>query len=166
VEGEEKKSARNEFLIFKIRTRYFHMKPKKPPNPLRRFHDAWGFTLLEALIAVAILGLVGTAVSALYASGSRSVDESIDRMLLDSRLRSRMEFLISTDFASLSNGSESVTVNGQNYTITWSVAAIDLDGDAIPESDAKQVTVVISELPERYLTVLIVDCGDKVKKIS
>lgn len=143
------------------------MKGKKGFKKFKRTRNAGGFTLVEAILAVAFLGLIGTAVSALYASGSRSLDETIDAMLLDSRLRSRMEFLVSTDFASLGSDSDVITLFGKNYTITWTVNPIDLDGDATPETSAKAVTVSVTERPDRSsLTTIIVDYGGKLSKIS
>jgi hypothetical protein len=77
-----------------------------------------------------------------------------------------MEAVISTDFDTLANGSEVVTVNGQNFTVNWNVAPIDLDGDSNPEPTAKQVTVSITELPNRSLITILVDHEGKVGKIS
>ena len=135
----------------------------KALNPLK---SAGGFTLIEAMLSVALLALVAVGISAPYISGFQALDVQADRMLLDSSLRSRMEVLVSTEFSSLSNGSELVTVRGQNYTITWTVANVDLDGDATPESTAKQVTVAVTELPDRSLTTILVDNEGKVGKIS
>jgi prepilin-type N-terminal cleavage/methylation domain-containing protein len=133
------------------------LKPARGPN---------GFTLVEVLLSIVLLALIGTAVSALYASAGGLIDEQMDRILLDSHLRSRMEFLLSTYFASLSSGSESVSVNGKNFSINWTVAGVDLDGDSNPEPDAKQVTVSVLELPARSLTAIIMDSENRVKKIS
>jgi Tfp pilus assembly protein PilE len=125
-----------------------------------------GFTLMEALLAVFFLGLLATAVSTVYSSGLQSLDEQADRMLLDSRLRSRMERLVGAEFSSLSDGSEVVTVRGRNYTLTWTVVNVDLDGDATPESTAKQVTVSVTGLPDRSLTTILVDNEGRIGKIS
>jgi hypothetical protein len=124
-----------------------------------------GFSLMEAVLAVAFLGLIAAAVSAAHVSGLDSLDEQADRMLLDSRLRSRMEVLIGTTFSSLSSGSEVVTVNGASYTITWTVTLADLNGDSTPEATAKQVIVSVSGLPGRSLTTLIVDHQGNVGKL-
>jgi hypothetical protein len=86
-------------------------------------------------------------------------------MLIDSHLRSRMEVLVGTDFGMLVNGSEVVTVNGQNYTITWTVALIDLDGDATPDPTAIQATVAVSDVAGATLTTIMVDHEGKVGKI-
>jgi Tfp pilus assembly protein PilV len=131
-------------------------------NPIK---NCAGFTLVEALLSVVILGLMVTGISAMYLSGFQSLNTQDDRMLLDSRLRSRMEVLVGTDFAALSAGSEVVAVNGQNYTIDWNVVSIDLDGDATPESNAKQVTVSAVGVPGRSLTTIIVDHEGRVSKI-
>ena len=124
-----------------------------------------GFTLVEVLLSVALLGLMVTGIGALYVSGLQSLNAQNDRMLLDSQLRSRMEVLVSTDFGSLSDDSEVVTVNGQNYTMNWSVVPIDLDGDATPEPNAVQVTVSITELPDRSLTAILVDHEGRLGKV-
>ena len=124
-----------------------------------------GFTLVEALLSVALLGLMVTGIATLYVSGLQSLDGQDDRMLLDSALRSRMEVLVGTDFGALSDDSEVVTVNGQNYTIAWTVMNADLDGDLTPEPNAKQVTVSITELPDRSLTTILVDNEGRVGKI-
>ena len=132
----------------------------------RRIKNCSGFTLVEVLLSVALLGLMVIGIGALYVSGLQSLNVQDDRMLLDSHLRSRMEVLVGTAFGSLSGGSEIVTVNGQNYTITWSVVPIDLDGDTNPESTAVQVTVSITELPDRSLKTILVDNEGRVGKIS
>lgn len=124
-----------------------------------------GFTLLEALFCVTILALMVLGFSAIYNSGFRSLDAQADRVLLDSRLRGRMEFLVSTSFGALSDGSEVVTIKGSNHTITWTVAPVDLNGDSATEPSAKQVTVSVSGLPDRSLTTILVDHEGKLGKL-
>ena len=127
---------------------------------------ACGFTLVEVMISVVLLGLISAGVAYPYIAGFQALDVKEDRVLLDNHLRSRMEILVSTDFSALSNGSEVVSVNGQNYTITWIVATTDLNGDAVPEPTAKIVTVSVTEVPGRSLTMILVDNEGRVGKIS
>jgi prepilin-type N-terminal cleavage/methylation domain-containing protein len=135
----------------------------KALNPLK---SANGFTLIEAMLSVALLGLVAVGISAPYISGFQALDVQADRMLLDSSLRNRMETLVSTEFSSLGNGSEVVTVRGQTYNITWTAVNVDLDGDLSPEPNAWQITTSINELSDRSLTVIVVDHEGSVNKIS
>ena len=125
-----------------------------------------GFTLVEVLIAVVLLALIASGISYPYIVGLQSLEVKEDRVLLDNFMRSRMEILVSTDFSALSSGSEIVSVNGQNYTITWIVATTDLNGDAVPEATAKLVTVSVTEVPGRSLTMILVDNEGRVGKIS
>ncbi len=131
-------------------------------NPLK---SACGFTLVEAMLSVVLLALMAVGISAPYISGFQALNVQADRMLLDSSLRSRMEVLVSTDFGSLGNGSEVITVRGQNYTIAWTAVNVDLDGDLTPEPNAWQITASITELPDRSLTTIIVDHEGRVGKI-
>ena len=124
-----------------------------------------GFTLLEALFCVTILALMVLGFSAIYNSGFRSLDAQADRVLLDSRLRGRVEFLVSTSFGALGDGSEVVTINGNNHTITWTVVPVDLNGDSANEPSAKQVTVSVSGFPDRSLTTIMVDHEGKLGKL-
>lgn len=124
-----------------------------------------GFSLLEVMIAVAMLGLIAAAISSAHVSGLGSLDEQAGRMLLDSRLRSRMEVLVGTSFGSLSSGSEEITVNGTAYTIAWTVTPADLNGDSTPEPTARQVVVSVNGLSGRSLATIVVDHEGKVGKI-
>jgi type II secretory pathway pseudopilin PulG len=139
--------------------------PKIRFKALNLLKSAGGFTLIEAMLSVALLGLVAVGISAPYISGFQALNVQADRMMLDSSLRSQMEVLVGTDFGSLSAGSEVVTVRGQNYTITWTVGNVDLDEDATPEPSAMQVTVSVTELPDRSLTTILVDNDDRIGKI-
>jgi prepilin-type N-terminal cleavage/methylation domain-containing protein len=133
---------------------------------IKPLKNSSGFTLIEAMLSVALLAIVAVGISAPYISGFQALDAQADRMVLDSRLRSAMEVLVGTDFSALSSGSEVVAVNGQNYTITWTVANVDLDSDATPEPNAVQVTVSVNGLPDRSLTTVIVDNEGRVGKTS
>ena len=125
-----------------------------------------GFTVTEVLFSVILLGIIATTITVPYISGFQSLEVQADRMLLDSRLRSRMEVLVGTDFDSLNSGSEVVTVNEQNYTINWNVVPLDLDGDTNPEPTAVQVSVSVAGMSGRSLTTIVVDNEGRIGKIS
>ncbi|GAX59223.1 type II secretory system protein G [Candidatus Scalindua japonica] len=142
------------------------MSLKKQFNQIEKLKASFGFTLVEVIFSVVILGLISAGVAYPYMIGMKSINAKEDRMLLDSALRSRMEILISTDFGALSDSSEVVNINGQNYTITWTVVNMDMDGDAVPETNAKLVVVSVTEVPGRSLTTIIVDNEGRIGKIS
>jgi hypothetical protein len=124
-----------------------------------------GFTLVEALLSVAFLGLVGVSIGAVYSSGNRSTDFKRDRMHLDMKLRGRMEVLIHEDFNTISGNSDFVSISGTTFQLVWDVVPVDLDGDSLPEPTAKQLTVFVSGLSDYSLTTIRVDNEDKVGKI-
>jgi hypothetical protein len=138
----------------------------KEAKALNRTNTCSGFTLVEVMLSVIFLGLLATAVASVYSSGFQTLDYQVDRILLDGKLRSRMEVLVGTDFGSLSSGSEGVTINGKNYTINWTVVSVDLNGDGTPEPTAKQVTVSVAGMSDRSLTTILVDHEKRVGKIS
>ena len=121
-----------------------------------------GFTLVEALISVVILGLIAAGISAPYISGLQSLEVQADRMLLDSHLRGRMEALIGLPLDQIISGTEVVTIRGQSYTITWTEDEVDLNADEEPEPNAKKIRVSVSD---RSLTTIVVDHEGKVGKI-
>ena len=101
-----------------------------------------------------------------YSSANQALAVQTDHMLLDSKLRSRMEYLMGTSFGALGDSAENVTINGNNYQIVWTVVSIDLDGDSTPEATAKQVTVSVTGMSGNSLTTIRVDNEGKVGKIS
>jgi prepilin-type N-terminal cleavage/methylation domain-containing protein len=119
-----------------------------------------GFTLVEALLSVVILGLIAAGISAPYISGLQSLEVQADRLLLDSHLRGRMEALIGLPFDQIIPGTESVTVRGNDYTIAWTVTPVYWDLD--PDQDAKQIEVSVFD---RTLITIVVDHEGKVGKI-
>ena len=120
-----------------------------------------GFTLVEALLSVVILGLIAAGISAPYISGLQSLEVQADRMLLDSHLRGRMEALIGLPLDQIIPGTESVTVRGNDYTIAWTVTPVS-DWDLDPDQDAKQIEVSVFD---RTLITIVVDHEGKVGKI-
>jgi prepilin-type N-terminal cleavage/methylation domain-containing protein len=121
-----------------------------------------GFTLIEVLLSVSIIGIMVVAISTIYASGLRSAGVNNVQLLLDSHHRSKMEELLTLDFDTLVDGSEVISVAGKNYTVLWKVKAADLDGDSNPEATAKLITVT---LENRSLNTIVVDGEGRIGKI-
>ena len=124
-----------------------------------------GFTLVEVLLATAILALMATGFATLYSSGLNSLVSQKDRVVLNSQLASRMEELKSRDYSNLTNGSEVITVEGESYTINWTVAPVDLDGDAATDAGVVQVTVSVAGISDLSITNIIVNTSGQVGKI-
>ena len=120
---------------------------------------------MEALFSVALLGLMASGVTTMYISGLQSLDAQSDRALLESRLRGRMEEIVGRQFDLVTSGTTNVIVRGTNYTINWSVALFDIDGDTAPDSTAKLVTLSVAELTDLSLTTIIVNNEGNVGKI-
>ena len=134
-------------------------------NVIKNLKKTRGFTLVEVMLSVAFLGILAVGISVVYSSGYQLMGEQLDRMLLDGQVRSRMEVLVSTSFDSVASGSTVVAVNGKNYTVQWTSALTDIDGDATPESDAKEVTVSISGLTGYSLTTILVNNKGQVSRL-
>ena len=124
-----------------------------------------GFTLVEVLLATVLLALMAGGFATLYSSGLNSLTSQKDRVVLNSQLSSRMEELESREFSNLTNGSEVITVEGESYTLNWTVAPVDLDGDAVTDAGAVQVTVSITGISDLSITNIIVNTSGQVGKI-
>jgi len=85
-----------------------------------------GFTLVEVLLATVLLALMVGGFATLYSSGLNSLTSQKERVILNSKLSSRMEELESREFSNLNDGSEVITVEGDSYTINWIVVPVDL----------------------------------------
>jgi prepilin-type N-terminal cleavage/methylation domain-containing protein len=121
-----------------------------------------GFTLVEVIFAILLLGIMVVSITGVYYSAQFALHAEESQVPLDSRLRGQMEEIISRPFGVVVDGSNSVTINGENHTITWTVTQPDLDGDSIPESTAKEITVSAGN---RRLTTLVIDSQGMVGKI-
>jgi len=132
---------------------------------ISRLKTTGGFTLVEALFSVAILGLMASGITFMYTSGLQSLDAQSDRALIESRLRGRMEDLVGRQFDLVTSGTTNVIVRGTNYTINWTAALFDINGDTAPDSTAKLVTLSVAELTDLSLTTIIVNHEGNVGKI-
>ncbi len=135
---------------------------------LKSARNARGLTLVEVLFASAVMGMVAVTFATVYSSANGLLGDTAERILLDSELRGRMEWLISKEFSDpdLDSGSDGVTVNGEDFTISWVVNLKDMDGDSVADTDAKEITVSIDERPEYSLTTIVVDSSGTLGKVS
>lgn len=113
-----------------------------------------GFTLVEVIFLILLLGMMIVSITGVYFSSSHALNTDKNLLPLESRLKDRIEEITSRSFDDIVDGSDSVTTNGKLHTISWTVTYPDLDGDGIPESNAKKVTVNTGDLS---LTALVVD---------
>jgi prepilin-type N-terminal cleavage/methylation domain-containing protein len=109
-----------------------HRHPENPP------HAAGGFTLLEVLVAVALLGIAITVVLQLFSANLRAISLSGDYVSAATRAEIKMREIL--DAGALSEGSYSETTP-EGYRIDVSVA------DTLTERT--------ENLPVRLLEVLL-----------
>jgi prepilin-type N-terminal cleavage/methylation domain-containing protein len=144
--------------------------PRTSAVPLRfllgparaRRHSRRGFTLVEATLSIALLGLLAVATTHIYSAGFRSLESTKDITQTDSLIRSRMERLLADNFDQLGGGSEDVMTNGKQITVDWLVLPFDLDGDLSPDPDVSLIRVSSNG---RSIECLVVDDNGRIKKI-
>jgi len=106
-----------------------------------------GFSLMEVLLLVAILGIVGAATGKALIAIAKVAPQNDISYQLETRLISKMETIRSMTFDSVAVGSpnaalsDTVSVLNVTYPRTVTVALADGDGDGVADSTFKQVTV-------------------------
>lgn len=105
-----------------------------------------GFTLLEALLSITILAIAATTISYAFTVGFKANEDKVKNLEKSSYARGMMELNNAVDFSMATSGSDTVTVQGQPVTRTWTVTPIDMNGDSVNETDAMKVTVTVGEV--------------------
>jgi prepilin-type N-terminal cleavage/methylation domain-containing protein len=123
-----------------------------------RLSDA-GFTLIEAMLSSVILAVCVMAVSTAFYGGLQNLRDEGRMLEIMNYAEGKMDELIATDFAGVVSGSDNVTVQAISVPRQWSVTSYDVDGDAVPESDAKLIVVTIEDVE---LATLLVDSAGEV----
>jgi prepilin-type N-terminal cleavage/methylation domain-containing protein len=72
-----------------------------------------GFTLLEVIIAIALLGVVAVAILSGLSTGSRAILVADERATAESLARSQMEYVKSLDYTKAPSGGEASYTNAK-----------------------------------------------------
>lgn len=131
-------------------------------RPIQKECSRRGFTLVEVILSIALLGLLAVATSHIYSSGLEARERGQEYALWDSAIRSRMEQLLALRFDQISNGNEQITVNGETIKVSWTANPVNLDDKPGSEPDARRITV---STENRAIECIVVYNGGKVKKI-
>lgn len=113
-----------------------------------------GFSYVEALIAVTLMSV---ALAPILHSLAFPRASSIEKDYLMLNLaRGRMEVVLAMDFIAITPGaflSDSVLVDGKAIQRKVTVELYDINGDLIPEVDAKKITVEVEDIQLEALKV-------------
>ncbi len=110
---------------------------------------AEGFSLVEVLIAAAILAVVLLALASMFPTAYRNVDQGGEQTTAATLAQQRMEWLRNQSYVSLATGTTSETpIPGYaGYTRTTTIV------DDIPTTGVKQVTVTVATPTGRSIQV-------------
>ncbi len=97
-----------------------------------------GFTLVEMMVAILLLGVGMMALAALTTTVTRANVQSSSRTVASSLAQERMERFRTEPYATIAAGNDARMVDGVAYSRTWTVATND------PAPGLKTVSVTVS----------------------
>ena len=132
-----------------------------------------GFSLLEVMLAIALLGIIAVAFLGAMATGSRALFIADERATAESLARSQMEYVKSCKYADLPTSmpwsyelpsghpswdpSHALPAGYDGYSVTVTGNIIDANGDDTPDSDIQKITVVVYHLEKPVPIVTLED---------
>jgi Tfp pilus assembly protein PilV len=96
-----------------------------------------GVGLVEALIAVAILGLALTALLSAVSTGSLATSRTEERVTAENMARSELEYIKSLPYATPPCSYDTVTPSPGGYAVT-------ADAEAIPDADDNIEKIIVT----------------------
>lgn len=119
-----------------------------------------GFTLIEAMLSLMILGITVSGTAVLLNNGLLSLQESEELLQVQSAARSQLETLISRPFGDVlaeGSGGRVISLDKRTYDLAWTATNHDMDGDGFVETDAMLLKVSAGG---STLRMIVVDHGD------
>ena len=116
-----------------------------------------GFTLIEVMIAIALLGIIAVAFLGALATASRALVIADERTTAESLARSQMEYVKNQNYDATNNPpqySPLPSISG-DYTITTTAEYFDADGDGIIEVDVTTTEVREDDEGIQKITVTV-----------
>ena|SRR3989338_7214411 len=146
-------------------------RPQTPVEKPRRYlgsEPRAGFTLIDVVIAIALLGVASTILGLIF-PGIKLSQLSRSHIIASSIAQRKMDELRSTPFDSLAletniSFADSDLGKLKDSAAVYTVAEFDADGDSVPDSDIKKITVRVTWIEaggtkEQVLTTLTAAMG-------
>jgi hypothetical protein len=122
-----------------------------------------GFSLMECLMIILILGIVGGAAGQMLTALAKTPRDTETQFQIDAALVSKLEYLRSLTFDQLTlcgpTGmpldppmSDYVVINNKSYARSVYITNVDANGDGVIDVNIKQIKVQIGG---QYLTTLV-----------
>ena len=126
------------------------------PNVSLSWRDERGMTLIETLVAVAILGAVGVVFLSGLAVSSKAVMVSQERVAAESLAKSQMEYVKSSTYDTSSSPDYSLDPNlpiPAGYGIEVDVEFLDPAGDGPGDDGLQEITVTVDREGDTAFTL-------------
>ena len=125
-------------------------------------HNSKGFSLIEVIVALALLGIIGVAFFGGLATASKAIFIADERATAESLARSQMEYVKNSgyiDYSVPDHGyyGEDLGLAVEGYSIVIEAQPIDPDtGEALPSEDwgIQKITVTVGHLEKSEVIVL------------
>jgi prepilin-type N-terminal cleavage/methylation domain-containing protein len=111
-----------------------------------RLGEEKGFSLLEVLLAVALVGILGTAIPSALSTANRTTIISNEHTMAESLARSQMDYVQNQTYDSINNPPVYAVISNlpTGYSITQTVVRLDPKGDLTANDDGlQQITVTV-----------------------
>ena len=116
-----------------------------------------GFTLIEVIIAMALLGIIAIAFLGGLATASKAIIIADERATAESLARSQMEYVKNQDYDGVNNPPQYTLLSDTpaDYTIVIDAVRLDPNGDGTDNDDGIQkITVTVDHLEKPEVITL------------
>ena len=116
-----------------------------------------GFTLIEVIIAMALLGIIAIAFLGALATASNAIIIADERATAESLARSQMEYVKNQDYDGVNNPPQYTLLSDTpaDYTIVIDAVRLDPNGDGTDNDDGIQkITVTVDHLEKPEVITL------------
>ncbi len=113
-----------------------------------------GFTLIEVIVSLALLGVIGVALLSALSTASLSIFTADERATAESLARSQMEYVKSQDYDGTNDPPQYTLLSDipNSYGIGVTAERMDPEGDGLGDDDGIQkITVTVSHLGEEVM---------------
>jgi prepilin-type N-terminal cleavage/methylation domain-containing protein len=115
-----------------------------------------GFTLLEVVLSLALLGIVAAGFLGALATGSRAISIADERATAESLARTQLEFVRSQPYDADNNPPEYLIISDipDGYYIILNAVRLDYKGDGDdPDDGIQNITVIVVHNEEEVFTL-------------